>query len=301
MSWYAVDALDRALSETKELLLPFDLGTWVRLAVITAFAGLSAPQTPTFSWESSPNAAVETAREVSFSEFLAVFAVVAVAVLLVGLVVAVIGAVMEFVLVDAVRSRDVRILGPFRERLGVGLRLFGFRLAVILAVLVAVAGVLAPVGLAVAFDAPLALLALLVTLPLLLVVGFVAALVSEFTTAFVVPLVAEEGGGIVATWREFWPQVRADWKQFAVYALVKAVLLFAASVVFGFAVAVVAVPLGLFGILAGALSGAALVAVAVAAVVGLVVVGAVSVPVVTFLRYHSLCTLDAAEVPFSLR
>ena len=50
MVWYAVSALDDALSETQTLLLPFDLETWVRLAVITVFAGLSAPQTPTFSW-----------------------------------------------------------------------------------------------------------------------------------------------------------------------------------------------------------------------------------------------------------
>lgn len=301
MSWYAVSALDDALSGTRDLLLPFDLATWLRLAVISVFAGLSAPQTPTFSWEMPPEAAVEVTREFTVAEFLATFAVLLAVGLVLGLVFAVIGAVMEFVLVDAVRSRNVRIAAPFRERLGAGLRLFAFRLAAMLAVLVVAAGVVVPVGLTVAFGSPVWLLALLVTVPLLLVVGLVAALALEFTTAFVVPLMAEDGGGVLDGWRRLWPEVRADWQQFAVYVLVKVVLLFAVSLVFGVVVAIIAVPLGLLGLVAGALSGAALVSIAAAVLVGLVAAAAVGVPLVTFLRYHSLCTLDRSEVAFTLR
>jgi len=81
---------------------------------------------------------------------------------------------------------------------------------------------------------------------------------------------------------------------------VKVVLLVGAGFLLGLAGAIVAIPAGLV-VLSGALTGLALVAVAVTLVVALVVISAVSVPLVTFLRYHSLCTLDASEVPFTLR
>jgi hypothetical protein len=127
MSWYAVDALDEAVAETRGLLSPFDPGTWLRLAVITAFAGLSAPQTPTFSPEAPPEVVVEASRTFTLSEFLSTFAVVGAAILAVAAVVAAVGAVMEFVLVDVARTRGVRVAEPFRRWLGPGLRLLGFR------------------------------------------------------------------------------------------------------------------------------------------------------------------------------
>lgn len=301
MSWYAVDALDEALAETRDLLLPFDLGTWVRLAVITAFAGLSAPQTPTFSVEAPPEAVFEVTREVSVSEVLAVAAVAGVAVLVVGTVVAAVGAVMEFVLVDVARSRDVRVAEPFQRRLGPGLRLFGFRIAVVLVGVLASALLLAPVAAALLLGQLVWLLALAVTLPLALVVGLGTALASEFTTAFVVPLMAEDGVGLLEGWRRVYPEVRADWRQFGVYVLVKAVLLFGASLALGFGVAIVAVPFGVGTLFVGPVSAAGLAALVVSAVVGLLVVGAVSVPTMTFLRYHSLSVLDRSAVEFSLR
>lgn len=310
MVWYAVRALDEALSQTRTLLLPFELGTWVRLAVITVFAGLSAPQTPTFSWEIPPQAAVETTSEFTGPGFvgpgfsgLEVPAIVLSFVLVaitVGVLFALVGAVMEFVLVDAARSRIVRIAAPFRRRLGAGLRLFGFRLVVVLTVLVAMLGVAVPVGLAVLTGAPVWLLALLVTFPLLVVAGLGAALLLEFTTAFVVPLMTEHGYGVTEGWRRLWPVVRADWEQFAVYVLVKAVLLVGGGFLLGLAGAIVAVPAGLV-VLSGGLTPVALAAVAVAMLVAILVIAAVSVPLVTFFRYHSLCTLTASDAPFTLR
>jgi len=301
MSWYAVDALDDALSEAKALLLPFDLGTWVRLAIITAFAGLSAPQTPTFSVEAPPEVVVEVSQEFTLAEFVAAFAVVGAAVLAVATVVAVVGAVMEFVLVDVTRSRDVRVVGPFRRWLGPGLRLLGFRIAVVFVGLLAAAVVVAPVAAAVLSGQPVWLVGLVVAVPLAVLVGAVSALASEFTTAFVVPLMADDGVGVLAGWRRLWPEVRADWQQFGVYVLVKAVLLFGASLALGFAVAVVAVPFGLGSLFVGPVSPLGLLSLATAALVGLLAVGAVSVPTMTFLRYHSLSVLDRSAVEFSLR
>ncbi len=84
------------------------------------------------------------------------------------------------------------------------------------------------------------------------------------------------------------------------YVLVKAVLLVGAGVVFSLAGAVVAVPLGL-AVFGAALAPVALAAVAVAALVGFLLLAAVSVPVVTALRYHSLSMLAASDAEFTLR
>lgn len=300
MSWDAVESLDGALAETKSLLVPFDAGVWARLAVVAMFAGLTPPQTPTVSVEVPPQTVVEYGEAVTRPAFLAAaLSVLAIAVVAV-LVLAAVGSVMEFVLVDALRSRNVRLLAPLRRHLGAGLRLFGFRLLVLAAVALAVAGVVAPVALAATTGAVLWLLALAATVPLLLVVGASAALVSEFTTAFVVPLMAEHGGTVLDGWRRLWPTLRAEWREFGVYVLVKVVLLVGAGVAFSLAGAVVAVPVGL-AVFGAALAPVALAAVAVAALVGFLLLAAVSVPVVTALRYHSLCTLAASDAEFTLR
>jgi hypothetical protein len=300
MSWYAVESLDEALDETQSLLVPVDVGVWVRLAVITLLAGMTPPQTPTVSVEVPPQAIVEYGEAFTRPEFVAAALSLLAIALVVVLVFAVVGSVMEFVLVDALRSQDVRILSPFRQRLGSGLRLFGFRILVTVVVLLTVAAVVAPVLLVASTGTPLPLLALVVTIPLLLVVAPVTALVSEFTTAFVVPLMAEHGDGVLDGWRRLWPTLRAEWRDFAVYVLVKIVLLLGAGVVFSLAGAIVAVPVGL-AVFGATLTPVALVAVAIAALVGFVVLAAVSVPVVTALRYHSLCTLAVSEAEFTLR
>jgi hypothetical protein len=304
MSWYAVEALDDALDETTSLLLPFDLGTWVRLAVISLFAGLSAPQTPTFSWNVGPGTTVRTGDEaidhVTDPEFVALVVTVAVVLLVATAVFAFVGSVMEFVLVDVVRSRDVRILGPFRRRLRPGVQLFLFRVVLVVVTLLAVGTVLAPIWLAAVQGTVVWLLLLVVTVPLTLVVGLLSAGVSEFTTAFVVPQMAERETGLLATWRAFWPTLRAEWKEFGVYVLVKLVVLVGAGFLLGIVGAIVAVPLGLL-VFTGALTPLGVVAIGLAALIGFLATAAVSVPVVTYLRYHSLCTLDASAVEFTLR
>jgi hypothetical protein len=304
MPWYAVDALDDALDETESLLLPFDLGTWVRLAIISIFAGMSAPQTPTFSWDLGPGTTVRTGDQViehvTSPEFVALLLGIAAVLLVAVAVFAFVGSVMEFVLVDVVRSRDVRVLAPFRERLRPGLQLFLFRTGLVVATLLAVGTILVPIWLAAVGGTPVWLLLLVVSVPLTLVVGVLSAVASEFTTAFVVPLMIETESGLLAAWRQFWPTLRAEWKEFGVYVLVKLVVLVGAGFLLGIAGAIVAVPLGVF-VFAGAFTPLAFVAVGVATLLGLVVTAAVSVPVVTYIRYHSLCTLDAAAVEFSLR
>lgn len=300
MTWYAVDALEDALSEAQALLLPFDVGTWLRLAVVAVLAGMSPPQTPAVSVNVPPQTAIEYVGQVTDPAFVAAVATATASLVVAGVAFAVLGSVMEFVLVDVLRSHRVRVLEPSRSRLGAGLRLFGFRVGVALLLLVAAAGIAVPAALAALWGTPLPLLALVVTVPLFLVAAAVAAVLYELTTAFVVALMAEHGGGVLDGWRRFYPTLRAQWREFGVYVLVKVVLVVGTGIVLGVAGAIFAVPVGTFA-LAGSVSLLALAVSTLAALVGVVVIGAVSVPVVTYLRYHSLSTLAASDAEFTIR
>jgi hypothetical protein len=311
MSWNAIDALDDARDATKSLLWPLDWSVWIRLAIVGFFVGGAG--FPSFNWNagnvnvgpgdvSPPSLPADPDRILTI-----VLAVVAVAIL-VGVAFAVVGAVMEFVLVEDLSSRDVRIRAPFDEYLGRGLRLFGFRILFVLVWLL-VLGVpfaLVLVG-SVGLGPGLALL-LVPLIFLLVVLGFVTAVVMGLTTDFVVPAMYAEDRGVIDGWRRVWPVLREEWKEVVVYLLVR----FGVSLLAGIGVAIVvgllalvaAIPFVIVGGLAafaflstgagglGALGiGTLAVVVLLFGLVVLVIATLVQVPVVTFFRYYSLSLL----------
>jgi hypothetical protein len=64
---------------------------------------------------------------------------------------------------------------------------------------------------------------------------------------------------------------------------------------------VVAIPFGVGSLFAGPVSPLGVLSLTVSALVGLLAVAAVSVPTMTFLRYHSLAVHDRSTVAFRLR
>lgn len=303
MSWYAIESVSDAFDESKDLLFPFDLKRWLVLAVITFFTGGAGGGASSFnqSFSSPPDSG--GMPDVPFSWELV--AAVILVLLVLWLVFLVVSSVMEFVFVDALRSRDVRIRGSFGTRTGPGLRLAGFRAGLFVAALVVMALVAVPIALAVVGGTPVALLALVLTVPLAIVLFIVLFVVEDFTTAFVVPLICADGGGIVATWQDtLLPAARAEWKQFGVYVLVKVGL----GIAIGFAVGVVMVFVGLpilllfgAGLLAGGLS-VVFIATAVLMLVVLFVLAFVFVqmPISVFMRYYSLLVLDSSPIEWTL-
>lgn len=309
MSWYAIDSVSDAFDESKSLLFPFDLKRWLVLAVITFFVGgASAP-----SFNQSFDAPAQGGEMPGFpaggpvgDDIWVLVGLLLLAVLAVVVVLLVVGAIMEFVFVDVLRSRNVRIRGLFGARTGPGLRLLGFRLALLLVGLFLVLLVAAPIYAGVVLAMPVTLLALVVLLPLAIVVGIALGVVHDFTTAFVVPLVCERGGGIVATWRStLWPAVKAEWQQFLLYIVLKWGLSLVVGFVVGIGLAIVFLPIiilvgaGLFA--AGGLSTPLLVVGGVFALLLFVLVHVfVQTPVSVFLRYYSLTVLDKTEIAWSL-
>ena len=318
MPWNAIDALDDARWAAQSILLPFDAGRWARLAVVALF--VAGGGTPSFQTGGGGGGDVNVPVEpgpggappfdVSPRTLLLAVGGLLVAALLVGLLWAFVGAVMEFVLVDGLRRREIRIRGPFREFLGRGLRLFGFRVGVGLLtlavfavpfVLVLLLGAAVPVGFLLIF--PLLLAAFLL--------GLVVAVVLRLTTDFAVPTMLAEDRGVLSAWRRLLPLFRSEWKEVGIYLVVRLVAGIAAAIAVGLVTAlaavIVAIPFLLVGglvffALGGSLPALGAVGWALLAVVGLgfllavIAVGAaVQVPVVTYFRYYALFFLGATD------
>jgi hypothetical protein len=329
MSLSALDSIDDALQATKGLLLPFDRGTWFRLAVVMIFVGgggASAPNTSNVgSFGDSGGfddggVAGPPTGDVQFpdvtGELVALLAIFVVAVLLVGLALAAIGGVMEFVFVESLGSEEVRLRSYFFDNLGRGLRLFGFRIGFGLLNLLVLGGVLAglvaatvgfsPEGWTTAGLFGLAFLAL----PVLFLDAVVVGTILGFTTMFVVPVMLLEERGVLSAWRRFWPTLRAEWKEFLAYWVMGFILSLVTGIaqgIIGFVLLlVVAIPflvVGgiLFFVLQGA-SGAGMAVLLVLAVLFFVVVFVLGllakVPFQSFLRYYALFVLGDTNEDF---
>lgn len=317
MGYHAVDDLGDALTAVKTLLVPVELGLWARLALVALFVGgggigLNAPvQTVSRSPISveTPGRLVVPSPGMAFWLALVVVSVA----VLVGIAVAILGAVLELVFVESLRERTVRVRRFARRRLGQGVRLFLFRLALGLVGLVATALVFGLALLPLLVDLRvLTVLGMLVAVPVGLVVGLLLLLANFFTAAFVVPVMVLTGEGPVDGWRRLWPTLRADLEEVGVFVLVSAALAVARGIVVGTAGTIGAVlllvPFGAVGLVGiglldvSAVLGWALLAVVVLAY-GLslvVLLGFVKAPVLAYLRYFGILVLGDLEADLDL-
>lgn len=329
MGWLAVDTLSDARTATQSLLLPVDRGRWLRLAVVALFVGgagglssggggggsnVSTSGSVGTLPDSVGSVVGDLPAAVPPRSVLLLVAGIVVSLLLIGVLWSVVGAVMEFVLVDGLRFRDVRIREPFGEHLGRGLRLFGFRLAIGLVLLVLVGLPVAAVvgGVVAGFGA--GLLLLLVPLGLLFVVlAIVAGVVGRLTTDFVVPAMLVERGGVLAGWRRVWPVVRSEWRETLLYVVLRYVLSLVVGLGVGLVVALLALVVAIPFVVVGAVVWFAsmpevgLAGLAVLGVLGALFVlsvialsAVVRVPVVTFFRYYGLFVLGGLETDLDL-
>ncbi|MEF8872378.1 MAG: hypothetical protein V5A41_12180 [Haloarculaceae archaeon] len=325
MEYAALSCLGDALDATREFLLPVDRDLWLRLAVVVFFlsGGSGVGSLPNVSWQFPAGNVEGLPSDVMpadglpvalFGEYLPLIVGVAALFALLGLIFTFVGAVMEFVLVDALRTESVSVRAMFREHVRRGLALFGVYLVLFLLT----AGPI--VGSAFLFVVPslndggatLAIGVLLTGL-VALVVGVLAALAYVFTVAFVVPTMLAEDRGLRSAWGRFWRVFRDNVVEFLVYLAIRVGLLIALGIVAGAVVGIAGAVLILpFGILAGVVffaSGASL-SVGSAILLGVVAVlyvltllaavALVQVPLKTFTRYYELLVLGAVEPDLDL-
>lgn len=320
MALHAVDNVQRAFGVTREFLTPIDARRLSKLAVVAFFVGggVSLPSvqfnasTPS---EGIPVNGLSGALPGSLpADPLVIVAALVGAGVLLGALFAFVGAVMEFVLIESLRTGEVSIRRHWRRRWRQGLRLFVFRVAIGLPMLAGVLGWLALVfvPLFTGRDPAIPFVAFFVGIPVLLVVGVVYGLVSGFTTSLVVPLMIRFDSGVIAAWRRLWRSITAAWKQYLAYAVIAFLLTVAVGLVASIAVGLVAVLLAVPFVLVAAVTH---VAVSLSSTVGIVVLVGLGllfgvttlavwalahVPVVTYLRYYALLVLGDVDESFDL-
>lgn len=329
MALYAVEDIGDAIEATRAFLLPFDRSRWLRLAVVAFFVaggvGTSAPFNAGGSVDSPGDGtttdlpSVDAVVEQLPGDVLALAVGIAVLLLLLWLVLGVVSAIMEFALVESLRSDAVHVRRYARRYGWQGVRLFAFRVGVTLLGLAA----LALVGWAVvsstigftpsAWDPAGVFGVVLVLLPVLFVVFALVSLVNGFTTAFVVPVMLLEDRTVLGGWRRFWPTLRGQLTQYGAYVVMGIVIAIAfgiiGAMVTGVGAVVLAIPFAVVGLVAfvlagGTMSVAALAVPAVLAVVYLalllVLMALVQVPLQTFLRYYTLLILGDTNEAFDV-
>ncbi|NHX35058.1 MULTISPECIES: DUF7544 domain-containing protein [Halolamina] len=322
MTLYAIQDIDDAIAATRSFLWPFDLGRWVKLAVVAFFLGGTGGVNP-FQFSGSPQGTTPmepgaspnvsaVIDAISTTEWLLIGAIVGTVVLL-GLAFAFVGAVMEFVFVESLRRERVAIREYWRGWWWQGGRLFGFRLVVgLLSLLLAGGPIAAAAWPLLSGTGTLSVPVLLLAIGVAVVVAIAGGLVNGFTTQFVVPVMIAENRNVLAAWRRFWPTLTGQWKQYLAYVVLRFVLAIAVAVVVGVVSAVgalvLAIPFVIVGLIGAASLGVSqlvgwgviLFAVALFVLAMLVLSLLVAVPVQTYLRYYALLVLGDTEAAFDL-
>ncbi|WP_458206241.1 DUF7544 domain-containing protein [Haladaptatus sp. NG-SE-30] len=323
MPWYAVEALDDAIETTKALLLPVEVRSWLKLAIVVFFLGSASVSPPSGG---GPQYTVGANEPVpgdlpipTDTVFAIVLAIVAIG-LLVVLLFAIVGSVMEFAFVESLRTREVHVRRYMSDHLGQGFRLFGFRFVLFLPILLSIVGLVLAFVPAAIGDVPSVTIGLLVFIvPAIILLGIFVALIDGLTRNFVVPVMILRGGGVLAGWRAFWPTLRDQWKQYGVYVLLRFVLTIAAGLVVSLVGGVVAIVLLLpfvvlggllfvgFGGPAALMASPSLVAVASFGILALAygllflfALAVVRVPVQAYLGYYALLVLGDSNREFDL-
>jgi len=331
MALHSLDDIEDGIEATKEFLLPFSWGHWLRLAVVVFFMGGVGGNVPSNAGQvgnfgggpgggsAGPGTGPSLPSSVGGMDPLVLIGAIATVVVLLVLVFGILGAVMEFVFVEALRTDEIHVRRYFRRHLGRGLRLFGFRLVVGLVFLLLLAGIGAGIffglfgGSFANVTSGQVLSSLLVILPLFLIVFVFFALVNGFTTTMVVPTMLHTDRTILSAWSRFWSTLRGDLKEYTVYALMVFVLHIAAGFITGIglllALIVLAIPFGILGFAIFTAAGGSF-SLPVIAILGLLaavflvlllLLGAlVRVPIKAFFRYYALLVLGDTDPDLDL-
>jgi MFS family permease len=316
MALHAVEDVEEAFGVTRGFLTPVNVRRWLKLALVVFFVG-SGVSFPTAQFNASTPPGDVANGELPFGlpvDAVTLVVVVVAAGLLLGGLFALIGSIMEFVLIESLRTGEVSLRRHWRRRWRQGVRLFGFRIAIGLPMIALFAGWLALlVGpILTGRDPTIPATAFLVGIPVVFLIGGLYALVSGLTTVFVVPLMIQADSGVLAAWRRLWGSIKTAWKQYLAYVVFAFLLTVAAGIIASVVVGIIAIVLLVPVLIAAAITYVTaslsstvgvvvLVALALLFGLSLLVVGTLAqVPVVTYLRYYALLVLGDIDESFNV-
>ncbi|QLK25689.1 hypothetical protein HYG81_16640 [Natrinema zhouii] len=302
---FAIDDLSDAIDVTREFLTPVRPGTWLKLALIVFFVGGTGFGGQSFSGggggigsETPPDTGTDPGTAVDFAEWLPILIAIALFFLVIGLGFLFVSSLLEFTLLETLRSGEVHVRRYTSRNVGRGAHLFGFRVALGLLALVLLGIPLIAIVLSgIAWE----LIGLFILFAIPVGIGF--AVVDRLTTVFVAPTMLERDLGVVAAWKRIWPTLTSHWTEYVVYLLLVWVL----QLVIGFAtmllLLVLLIPfLILFFILllVPFLNLLLLLFVPVLVLLFVLFSALIQVPVVTYLRYYALLVLGDTDPELDL-
>jgi hypothetical protein len=308
MSYKTIDAVEEAIEDTKELLFPFNLRTWAKLALIAVLAGgaggFNFPGMPSGGGDYGPEPDTNTSASdfqssldsgelsnLATGAFMSnpeTAALAGVAVTLVGVLLffMYISSVFEFIYYKSLIDREVNIVQNFKKNAGKGFRLFSFRFLWTLGMILTAGAALVTV-----IWQPLMIIPiLLLMLPLVILV----AVVNAFVNTFVILRMLETDQGFIESAKSVYPDLKAEWKEFVLFIVMTIVISMAIGIVVSigtFTVLVaLAIPFGIIGILLYWVNWLLVIPVAVVGVLAflvIVLIGLVA-PTSTFVYYYSI-------------
>lgn len=329
----AVDAIDLAVEHTKrQLLKPFRLVQWTKLAVVGLLAGelgstggcngsnFRLPHHP----GAPPHGHFPGLAGIDFALLAGLISVIVVAAFLLGIILMYVSSVMRFVLFDSVIAKECHIRQGWISRQAAGWRYFLWKLVFGIGTF---AGIVILVGVPAAFAyaagwlreprehvLPLALGGLVVFLGLMIFI-LALAVTLVLTKDFVVPQMALENISAFEGWRRLWPMLTAEKGAYAAYigmkiitAIGAGILVAIATLVLGLIIALPTVGLSIIAVLTGKSAGLTWNAetITLAVVVGsalvagfLYLVSLISVPVIVFFPAYSIYFFAARYRPLS--
>lgn len=316
MALYALEDLDDALDATIAFIRQLDIPAWVKLAVIALFIGGPTGNLPGFQSDVPMRDFQLDFRPPPPGDLLGAFDLrTAVAVALIGTVLLVlvlllvlVGSIMEFLLIETLRTNTVSLREYWHERWRQGVRLFAFRVGLGLLTLFAFA-ITGLVGvLPFLVGAPgYSIITFIAVFPVFLVLAILAGVINGFTTVFVVPIMIIEEVGILAGWRRLWRTITSAWQEFLAYAIAGFVLSIAAGILTGIGLVIAGIllliPWGILGgigfVLMGVLEPIGILVIAIAAIMFtasiLLALGLIQVPILTYLRFYALLILGDVD------
>ncbi|EMA40041.1 DUF7544 domain-containing protein [Halobiforma nitratireducens] len=309
----AIDDLGDAIDVTRDLLLPVRAGLWLKLAIVVLFVGGSmglggGGGVPTGDIDPAlEETGVDAPAEELPEDVLLFVGVVLLVGLLLWLLLGLIGAIMEFVFLESLRSMEVRIRRFGKENLGRALQLFLFRIVagILLALLIGgpIAVVLLSASSLEAAAGSLVLIGLL-AIP----VYFVYAITMRFTSEFVAPVMLLEKRGILSAWGRFWGTLTSNLAEYAVYLvlvwILQLVVNIAAGILLVFGALLVIIPFAIVAVLLTMLGDIgvllAIFVVILGALAVILVYALIQMPIRTYFQYYALLLLGDTKPELDL-
>lgn len=311
--YFAFTELDSAIRRTRDLLWPFQKGIWLRIALIALFIGWGGAGFPQPTWSSDNDFPSDAFTGFSAPDALPDMAGLIIALIFLiiacALLFMLIGSIFQFVFVDCIRTRNVRIREYFSPRAGKGVRLFLFQIGIAVLFLLILAALIIPlIILAGGFAFPTAL-SLILFLPFLIILAIIVGIIQMITIDFVVPIMIRKDCGVIDGWKEFYGIISTQWMQGIIYLVVRFLAALGAGIVMILltllALGIVAIPFAIIGLFLYAAMQMANISLLLLLlipylIIAIPIVLLISVPFVTFFRTYSLAVLGRLNSGYAL-